>query len=180
MEAYQIKILETSAAFLVLVIIRSIVLKIISKRYGTADFNIQRKKITEKTLNMLYILVLIISMAGIWGLDGEQIFAFVASVLAVLGVGFFAQWSLLSNITSGIILYFNHPLKIGDYISIIDKDQTLSGYIEDISLFFLHIKDENNIVFTVPNSVVIQKTITIGKKYKEQIDAIHSANERED
>ncbi|MCB9034507.1 MAG: hypothetical protein H6553_11770 [Chitinophagales bacterium] len=34
---------------------------------------------------------------------------------------FFAQWSVLSNITSGIIMYFNHPLGIGDNILIEDK-----------------------------------------------------------
>jgi len=169
MQSHEIKILETLAAILILLIIRAIVQKVIAKRLNIADFNIQRKKITIKALNMLYILVFIVAMAGIWGLNGQQVLAFITSILAVLGVGFFAQWSLLSNITSGIILYFNHPLKIGDYISIIDKDFPLSGTIEDISLFFIHIRDENGIIYTIPNTVVIQKTLTIGKQYKEKL-----------
>ena len=39
-----------------------------------------------------------------------------------MGVAMFAQWSILSNITSGIILFFSFPFKIGDLILIHDKD----------------------------------------------------------
>lgn len=160
----QIKILETAVALVVLAIIRSLVKRVISKRFHSAEFNLQRKKITLKSLNILYVIVLIVALSGIWGLDGQQVLAFITSILAVLGVGFFAQWSLLSNITSGVILYFNHPLKIGDYVTIVDKDFPLSGIIEDISLFFLHIRDDEGVVYTIPNTVVIQKTLTIRKK----------------
>ncbi|MGB0429213.1 MAG: mechanosensitive ion channel family protein [Bacteroidia bacterium] len=163
MEPYQIKLLETFTAVIVLLLIRSLVSRIISKRLSTADFSLQRQKITLKALNLFYVLVFLILLAGVWGLKGEQVLAFVTSILAVLGVGFFAQWSLLSNITSGVILYFNHPLKIGDYINIVDKDLPLSGTIEDISLFFLHVKNDEGIVYTIPNSAVMQKTLTIGK-----------------
>lgn len=179
MEPYQIKLLQSVSALLIVFVIRTIVLRLIIQRLKSAEFNQQRKKITIKALNMLYLLVLGAVLAGIWGLNGEQVLAFVTSVLAVLGVGFFAQWSLLSNITSGIILYFNHPLKIGDYINIVDKDFPLRGTIEDISLFFLHVRNDDGIVYTIPNSVVIQKTLTIGQHAKAEIDE-DEVNSRED
>jgi small-conductance mechanosensitive channel len=170
MNQYQLNLLYTLIGLVLLILIRGLVSRIINKRLASAEFSLQRQKITLKALNLIYTLVFVILMAGIWGLKGEQVLAFVTSILAVLGVGFFAQWSLLSNITSGIILYFNHPLKIGDEISIIDKDFPMKGIIVDISLFFLHIKDNEGVVFTMPNSVVIQKTITITKKGNEMID----------
>lgn len=166
MEQYQLNIVQTLGMMVILLVTRTVVSRIISKRLRIAEFSLQRKKITLKALNLLYTLFFIASLAGIWGLKGEQVLAFVTSILAVLGVGFFAQWSLLSNITSGIILYFNHPLKLGDQISIIDKDFPLKGTIIDISLFFLHVKDEEGVIFTLPNTVVIQKTITIVEKEK--------------
>ena len=170
MDQYQLNILYTLIGLVSLILIRGLVSRIIHKRLASAEFSLQRQKITLKALNLIYTLVFIILMAGIWGLRGEQVLAFVTSILAVIGVGVFAQWSLLSNITSGIILYFNHPLKIGDEISILDKDFPMKGIIVDISLFFLHIKDNEDVVYTMPNSVVIQKTITITKKGHEIIE----------
>ncbi|MCB0735920.1 MAG: mechanosensitive ion channel family protein [Bacteroidetes bacterium] len=164
----ELKWLYSAIGIVAVYLIKLVVSRIISRRLRNADFNLQRKKIILKALNLLYIIVLVAILTGVWGLDREQVLAFVTSVLAVLGVGFFAQWSLLSNITAGIILYFNHPLKIGDYITILDKDEPMAGIIEDISLFFLHVRDDLGDVYTIPNTVVIQKTITLGKPKKKR------------
>ncbi len=179
MKAYEISILQSVIALIVIFALRTIVIRLIILRLRSAEFNLQRKKITIKALNLLYTLVLSALLAGIWGLKGEQVLAFITSVLAVLGVGFFAQWSLLSNITSGILLYFNHPLKIGDYINIVDKDFPLKGTIEDISLFFLHVRNDDGIVYTIPNSIVIQKTLSIGRHDKVESED-QEENLRED
>ena len=160
---FEYKIIYSGIGIGAVYLIKWLVSRIITRRLRKAEFNIQRKKITLKALNLIYVIVLIAILTGVWGLNGEQVLAFVTSVLAVLGVGFFAQWSLLSNITAGIILYFNHPLRIGDYVTLVDKDMPLAGTIEDISLFFLHVRDDLGDVYTVPNTVVIQKTITLGK-----------------
>ena len=86
---------------------------------------------------------------------------FVSSILAVLGVGFFAQWSILSNLTASVILFFNHPVRIGDRIRILDKDFDLTGVVKDITgfYFFLYTDDGRNV--SLPNSIVIQKGIEI-------------------
>lgn len=163
MTDFEWNLVESAIAIVGLLIVRLIARKIIKRRLSSANFSIQRKKITFKAINMLYILVLIVAITGIWGLNGKQVLTFVTSVLTVLGVGFFAQWSLLSNITSGLLLYFNHPMKIGDYISIVDKDFPLSGVVEDISLFFLFVRDDTGVVYTLPNTLVMQKTLTLSK-----------------
>lgn len=174
----ELKILYTVIGIVAVYLVKFVVSRIITRRLKKADFNLQRKKIILKALNLFYIIVLLAVLTGVWGLNGEQVLAFVTSVLAVLGVGFFAQWSLLSNITSGIILYFNHPLKIGDYITIVDKDEPMSGIIEDISLFFLHVRDDFGDVYTIPNTIVIQKTITLGKpkRKREKCKSVETPN----
>lgn len=172
----EIKLLESIGLIIVLLLIRAIFLKIVHARFSTAEFTIERKRIVNKALNLGFITILCLVLTGIWGLDQQQVLAFITSVLAVLGVGFFAQWSLLSNITSGIILYFNHPLKIGDHITIIDKDFPLTGVVEDISLFFLHIRTDEMVVYTIPNSAVIQKTLTINKKAQHGKESTNNNN----
>jgi hypothetical protein len=58
------------------------------------------------------------------------------------GVAMFAQWSILSNITSGIILFF-FPFKIGDVIRIHDKDFPIEAEIEDIRAFHVALKTKD-------------------------------------
>ena len=103
----------------------------------------------------------VVLLAGIWGFKQKEIAAFVSTVLTALGIAFFAQWSLLSNITSSIILFFNHPLKLGDTIKVLDKDYPFEGEITELTYFFVHLKTVEGEIITIPNSMILQKSISI-------------------
>lgn len=161
MDPLYIRVIETTIAVLILIIIRKVVANIVSKRLLNAEFGKNRAQLTSKLFNVLYSAILLISLAGIWGLHGSQVVTFIGTALTVVGIGFFAQWSLLSNITSGLILFFNHPLKLGDYISIVDKDFPLEGKIDDITLFFIYIRDKQDRVFSISNTIMMTKTFRV-------------------
>ncbi|EAQ49511.1 MULTISPECIES: mechanosensitive ion channel domain-containing protein [Leeuwenhoekiella] len=161
MNPIELKIIESLVLLLVLVVIRYVVSKLIISRYKRANFDITRKQLTIKVLNILFFMILGLCLIVVWGLTGQQVIAGIGSVITLLGVAFFAQWSLLSNITSGLILFFNHPLKIGDYVEIVDKDFPMAGRVENITLFFLHLRNKDNHVYTLANTIVAQKTMRI-------------------
>lgn len=73
----------------------------------------------------------------------------------------FAQWSILSNITAGIILFFNHSVRLDDTITVIDKDYEVQGRISDIGLFFVILKTKEGDQVSIPNNVFIQKMIKL-------------------
>ncbi|MFN9979900.1 MAG: mechanosensitive ion channel domain-containing protein, partial [bacterium] len=114
-----------------------------------------------KGVHLFTTIGVIIVLAGIWGLEQNKIAVFVSTVLTALGIAFFAQWSLLSNITSSIILFFNHPMKLGDTIKILDKDSPIEGEVTELSYFFVQLKTKEGEVATIPNSILLQKTIMI-------------------
>jgi small-conductance mechanosensitive channel len=120
---------------------------------------LQRKRISQKIVNLFILLVGGIILAGIWNIDRKELFVFFTSVLTILGIAFFAQWSILSNITASLILFFNHPLRIGQFIQVFDKDYTVEGKLEDISFFFMHVRTKENQIVTIPNNLVLQRTI---------------------
>lgn len=162
LHGYELEIIETVIAIVALLLLRQLIARIISWRVIKADFNFARKVLIGKVLNFLLFFFLFVFLAGIWGVKRTQIFTYLASVLTVIGIGFLAQWSLLSNITSGLILFFYHPASLGDYVSIvIDNDNSIDGRIEDMTFFFIHIRDRHNHVFTISNTEVIQKRIRI-------------------
>ncbi len=100
-------------------------------------------------------------LAVIWGVDIKEFSVFISSVLAVLGIAFFAQWSILSNLTASAILFFNHPVRIGDRIKVLDKDFEWIGEVKDITGFYLFIKTDSDENIILPNSMVVQKGIQI-------------------
>lgn len=120
-----------------------------------------RRKIMIKAFNLIFLLAAVLLIGAIWGLKQNQIALFASTILTALGIAFFAQWSLLSNITSSIILFFNHPLKIGDTIEILDKESSFEGEITDLTYFFLHLKLKNGKIITIPNSLLLQKSVAI-------------------
>jgi small-conductance mechanosensitive channel len=98
---------------------------------------------------------------AIWGVKPDQLFAVFSTTFAVIGVAFFAQWSILSNITSGMILFFSFPFRIGDVIKIHDKDFPLEAQIEDIKAFHTILRTLEGELITYPNSLLLQKAVTI-------------------
>jgi small-conductance mechanosensitive channel len=123
------------------------------------DFDIKRKRITIRIINLFLWIFVGIVLAGIWNIDERGFVVFITSIITVMGVAFFAQWSILSNITSSLILFFNNPLKIGETVQILDKEYDIEGELIDISFFFMYIKTKENHLVTIPTSVVLAKTI---------------------
>src|SRR5690606_25874822 len=118
-----------------------------------------RGKVMKKGLNAIILLVALTFLFFIWGVNQSELIVFIGSFLAVLGVAFFAQWSILSNITAGIIIFFSHPVKLDDIINILDKDYQVEGRVSDIGLFFVIIKTKDGERITIPCNVFLQKMI---------------------
>jgi small-conductance mechanosensitive channel len=89
---------------------------------------------------------------------------FFTSTITVMGIAFFANWSILSNITASLILYFNHPLHIGETLRILDKEFDIEGEVIDLSFFFMYIRTTEGALITIPTSTVLNKTVIIKNK----------------
>lgn len=162
---YRVQIIQTVIVLALLVVIRFITRNSINRALKKFNFSIQRRQITVKILNFFLLISVVFILLGIWGIDKERLILFISSVLTIIGVAFVAQWSILSNITAAFILFFNHPMKIGDQIKVLEKDFVIEGVIDDITSFFVHIKTLDGERITIPNTVILQKNISI--KYVE-------------
>jgi small-conductance mechanosensitive channel len=161
MDIHKVKILETVITLILFSIAYFVTKNIINNSLKKTQLERTRRKIIIKAIHLFIILAAAILISGIWGLKQNEIAVFVSSILTALGIAFFAQWSLLSNITSSVILFFNHPLKLGDVIKVLDKDYPFEGEVTELTYFFIHLKTINDEVITIPNSLMLQKSISI-------------------
>ena len=161
MTAYKIQILETTIVLLIYIMAFFITKNIINNSLKKAHLQRTRRKIIIKAIQLFTTIGALILVAGVWGLEQNEIALFASTLLTALGIAFFAQWSLLSNITSSIILFFNHPLKIGDTVRVLDKDFPIEGEVTDLTYFFVHLKTRESEIITIPNSLALQKSFAI-------------------
>ncbi len=159
MNLTEIKILETVISIVLFFLIRMVIIKLVDRTVTSSLLQKTRGKIIKKFLQIVLISVNLFFVLTVWGVDQSELFMFMTSVLTVIGIALFAQWSHLSNITSGIIIFFNHSVKLDDTISIMDKDFEVNGRISDIGLFFVKLKTKQGEEVSLPNNIFLQKMI---------------------
>jgi small-conductance mechanosensitive channel len=118
-----------------------------------------RSRLVIQLISYLMFFITASVMAVSLGLGYQEVSLFVSSAFAVLGVALFAQWSILSNITAGVLIFFVFPYRIGDRIRIVEKDEDLTGVIVEISIFHVLIKRDVGDLMTYPNSLMLQKAV---------------------
>jgi len=164
METYKIQIIETIVVLAVYIITHYITKIVVNNTLKQTHLQRGRRKMIIKAVHLLSFLTAIILLSAIWGLKQNEIAVFVGTILTALGIAFFAQWSLLSNITSSLLLFFNHPIKIGDTLKVLDKDFPFEGDVSDLTYFFVVLKTEQGEIITIPNSLLLQKSVSIIEK----------------
>jgi len=167
MEAHKIQIIETFLVLIGYIATHFATNTFINNALKNTHLERGRRKIIVKAVQLFLFLTLIILLSAVWGLEQREIAVFVGTVFTALGIAFFAQWSLLSNITSSLLLYFNHPIKIGDNIKVLDKEYPFEGEVSDLTYFFVHLTTESGEIITIPNSLLLQKPGSIYETKKE-------------
>ena len=106
--------------------------------------------------NLLYIVLLVFLALTVFQTLGVPTTNFLAIVGAAgLAVGLALKDSL-SNFSSGVMLVFFRPFKVGDQIDAAG----VGGVVESIGIFNTVLKTPDNRVINVPNSLVYAGTIT--------------------
>ncbi|MBQ0116592.1 MAG: mechanosensitive ion channel family protein [Flavobacterium sp.] len=167
---YLPQIIITIVVLLIYSILRFVVIGLIKKVANHKTGVTPRINLIIKYINVFMLSILALVLLGIWGIDGSDIGVFVSTVSAIIGVAFFAQWSILSNITAGIVIFFAFPFKIGDVIKIQDKDFPIVAEIEDIKAFYILLKTKDGEHISFPNNLILQKPVSVidNKKILEE------------
>ncbi len=182
---HQQELLRSLITFLVVLILKFIFTKAVKKVGKIGDFNKVRTNLIVKYISIALTIISIGVLTLIWSVNFKDLGALLASIFAVIGVALFAQWSILSNITAGVIIFFSYPFKIGNTIRIFDKeingpdghsDETY--IIEDIRAFHLHLRRKNGEILTYPNSLILQKGIALVYTYNENIEQSFTDNNK--
>lgn len=155
----EIRIIESAVVVLLFLAFRFFLVKLFTKAGQRLDYQKERIVMINRIAKFVLVITGVSILLVIWGVEASQLALYITSILTVLGIAFVAQWSILSNITSSLIIFFNHPIKIGEHIEILDTEYKIQGIIKDIGVFFITLETEDKAKVTVPSNVFMLKMI---------------------
>jgi len=158
----EIQFLLSIASIILFFVIRYFLIQLINKADIKKKGNVaaHRKYIQKMLLAGLFSVILAINCI-VWEISFHGLSFYFASFFTVAGVALFANWSVLSNLTASIILFFNYSINIGDEVKIVDGDKFIEGTVEDITLFYIQLSTEDGKIVNYPNNLALQRPIYI-------------------
>jgi small-conductance mechanosensitive channel len=95
----------------------------------------------------------------IWGVGVGGLWTVLVSATAVIGVGFLATWTMVSNITASFFIAIWRPFHLGDTVEILPEN--LKGRMIDSNLMFLKLRESSGAVMHIPNNLFFQKMFRV-------------------
>ena len=154
----------TIGAFLLYLILRKLSTRSVIKRSLVHSFDESRMSFIKRIIRTLINVAFVVVLGIIWEVSLKGLSIYIASFLTIVGVGLFATWSIVSNITASVILFFFFPFKEGSKVKIIDGDNSVEGTVLGLSIFSLRIKLDDDREVYYPNNLAIQKGIIYLRK----------------
>ncbi len=108
-------------------------------------------------------------------------FAVLGGLLALLGIGFVAVWSILSNVLCTLLLLTVRPFRIGDEVEL--PPDPLRGRVVDLNLFFTTLQAPDGRLVQLPNNLFFQRAIirrraevgvSLGEQFSRETEAVLS------
>lgn len=100
-----------------------------------------------------------------WGVSVTGVWTFLASVGTLVGVGFLATWTMISNATANLLITLWRPFRLGQDVEILPEN--LKGRVIDRNLMFTALREQSGTILQVPNNLFFQKMfrVTASEQY---------------
>lgn len=97
-------------------------------------------------------ILAVISALFILGVPAASFVTILGSIGLAVGL---AMQGALSNFAGGILIVVFHPFRVGDYVTMGGQ----SGVVQNISIFYTTILNDDNVVVTLPNGTLTNAAI---------------------
>jgi small-conductance mechanosensitive channel len=149
------------AALILILVFLSVSRRLIVRFARRHGFHERRLFYVKKVNALIFVIVLLLLLSIIWGFDIQGLPVYFASFFGIVGVAFFASWSILSNITASLIIFFSYRIRISDKIRIVDGDNTITGKVKDMNMFTVIVETGQGQSVTYPNNLIMQKPVEL-------------------
>ena len=163
---YSFSLVATAIVILSYVVITRIAAPRIKQLIKSSGFNNKSFVKANRGLKIIIALMALIIILFFWGFDFSVLFLISTSILALTGVAFFANWSVLSNVTCFFVILFHKAIEQGVYIRVIDGDNYVEGFVHEISIFNVSLRTAGNEIIVYPNNLLVSRPIMVNPRQR--------------
>jgi len=148
-------------ALILILVFLSLTRRLITRFARKHAFHERRLFYVKKVNTLIFAILFLLLISIIWGFDIQGLPVYFASFFGIVGIAFFASWSILSNITASLIIFFSYRIRIGDKIRIVDGDNSVTGKVRDMNMFTVIVESGEGQTVTYPNNLILQKPVEL-------------------
>lgn len=152
----------------VVVVVAVVLLLEHSLERGIKKFGVRRRltrgdvQLIRLSVRWVSYVALVVVAAAIFGVGVDNLWATLTGIIAMVLIGFFAVWSLLSNLTAALVILIWRPYVIGDELTIIPEG--LVGEFREITLFHSRLMTKDRKQIQIPNNVLLSKAVIVSER----------------
>jgi len=113
---------------------------------------------TRLFIGALWVVIAMLVLE-VWGISVGGLWTLLVSAATIVGVGFLATWTMVSNITASFFIALWRPFHLGDHIEILPEN--LMGRMIDSNLMFVVLRENNGAIIQIPNNLFFQKMFRV-------------------
>jgi small-conductance mechanosensitive channel len=114
--------------------------------------------VTRITSSVLWVITVMVILE-IWGIGVGGVWTLLVSAATLIGVGFLATWTMVSNITASLLIMIWRPFRLGDTVEVLPEK--LKGRVVDRDLMFVVLREEAGSAIRIPNNMFFQKMFRV-------------------
>lgn len=94
-----------------------------------------------------------------WGVSVVGLWTVLVSAVTVVGVGFLAVWTMVSNVTASFFITVWRPFRLGQTVELLPE--SVKGRVVDRNLMFTVLREDDGAALHVPNNLFFQKMFRV-------------------
>jgi len=116
-------------------------------------------RLVVAVLRNLILLIVFLGLLEAINVPLGNLWTAISTIIALVAIGFFAVWSVLSHMTAAVILFLQRPFRQGQQLQLGDEDY--AGIVVKVGLFYTVVEDSERGRSLIPNNLLFQKRFRV-------------------
>jgi small-conductance mechanosensitive channel len=147
------------AASIVILILNRLTWRLLRGVEQRAGVSYEALLTITRLIASIFWIVAILLILNLWGVSVSGLWTLLVSAAAVIGVGFLAVWTIISNITASFFITIWRPFHLGHTIELLPEN--LKGRVVDRNMMFTIVREEGGALLQIPNNLFFQKMFRV-------------------
>ncbi len=147
------------AAFFLILAFNRLLWRVLRTAEGRQFLDYETLLTITRSISILFWIVTGLLVLDLWGVNVGGVWTLLVSTAAVIGVGFLAVWTMISNITASVFISLWRPFHLGHTVELLPEQ--LKGRVIDRNMMFTVMRAEDGSLLQVPNNLFFQKIFRV-------------------